>query len=671
MKRILLTFGAFLFITHLLSAQTVQWATEVLEFSSELTPIQYSAQQILGKPNVLPAGGESPNAWTPDRPNKKEFIKVGFENPIQIKQIAIAESYNPSAIFKIFVYDTEGREHLINTFNPRIIPYKGRMLNIFLQETSYKVAAIKMELDGAAVPDYFSIDAIAISDSDIPIIAQIDIPGAISEEIYIERLSDNVNSRYKEYKPLLSPDGATLYFSRKYHPQNAGGEKDPEDIWYSEWDSTKNEWALAKNLEELNNAGPNFISSVTPDGKTVILILGNRYLENDKMMAGISISSNESGSWSEPVDVEIENDYNFSDKANYFLANNRKTIIMSVEREDTQGGRDLYVSFIQPDSTWSEPLHLGDVVNSAGEESAPFLASDDKTMYFSSDGFSGFGGADVYITTRLDDTWTNWSEPENLGPDVNSDLEDLFFNIPVASEYAYYSRGVSEDDTDIFRVEMPLFKRPDPVILVKGKLINAKTKEPVEAKIVYERLPDGKELGMIKSNPETGKFELLLPAGDQYSIRAEAEGYFAETIPLDLQEVEEYDITLDQQLLQLVPIEEKAVITLNSVFFDFDKAVLKDESKPELNRIAKLMKEQESMEIEIHGHTDAVGPEDYNMQLSKRRAMAVNDYLKSQGIDQERMQVKYFGESRPVASNDDEEEGRKLNRRVEFEILKE
>ncbi|MGK7391210.1 MAG: OmpA family protein [Candidatus Cyclobacteriaceae bacterium M2_1C_046] len=670
MKRIFLTLGLLLFVTYQISAQTVQWATEVLEFSSELTPIQYSAKQILGKPNVLPAGGESPNAWTPDRPDRKEFIKVGFENPINIKQIAIAESYNPSALYKIFVYDTEGNEYLINTFRPRTIPYKGRMLNMFLQETSYKVAAIKMEFDGAAVPDYFSIDAIAISDSDIPIVAVIDIPDAISEEIYIERLSENVNSRYKEYKPLLSPDGATLYFSRKNHPQNVGGEEDPEDIWYSEWDSTKNEWALARNLRELNNEGPNFISSVTPDGKTVVLLLGNRYLDNGNMMAGLSFSSNEGGSWSEPQDVEIENDYNFSEKANYFLTNSRKSIIMSVEREDTEGGRDLYVSFLQPDSTWSEPLHMGDIINSAGEESSPFLAADDKTLYFSSDGFSGFGGTDVFVTTRLDDTWTNWTEPENLGPDVNSELEDLFFNIPATSEYAYYSRGVSEEDTDIFRVEMPLFKRPDPVILVKGKLIDSKTKEPIEAKIVYERLPDGKELGMIKSNPETGEFELLLPAGEQYSIRAEAEGYIAETIPLDLREEKRYDITIDQQTLQLVPIEEKAVVTLNSVFFDFDKATLKEESKPELNRIVKLMNEREGMVIEIRGHTDATGPEDYNMQLSKRRAMAVQNYLKSQGIDPERLNVEYFGESKPIATNETAE-GRKLNRRVEFEIVKE
>ena len=181
--------------------------------------------------------------------------------------------------------------------------------------------------------------------------------------------------------------------------------------------------------------------------------------------------------------IEIENDYNYSEKANFFLAQNRKVLLLSVMREDTQGGRDLYVSFLEEDSTWSEPLNLSNKVNTAGEESSPFLASDDKSLYFSSDGYSGFGATDIYLTKRLDDTWTNWSEPENLGPTINSQYEDLFFNIPGNSDFAYYSQGVSEDDMDIFRVALPVLKRPDPVILVKGKLIDAKTGEPIEAKI--------------------------------------------------------------------------------------------------------------------------------------------------------------------------------------------
>ncbi len=143
-------------------SQTVQWASKVIEFSSELTPVQYSAQQVLGKPNVMPAGGQNPNAWTPDKPKRKEFIKVGFDKPIQIEQIAIAESHNPSALSAVFVYDEAGKEYLIRNVNPMSVPLQGRMLNIFMPKTAYKVAAVKLEFDGAALADYFSIDAIAI-----------------------------------------------------------------------------------------------------------------------------------------------------------------------------------------------------------------------------------------------------------------------------------------------------------------------------------------------------------------------------------------------------------------------------------------------------------------------------------------------------------------------------
>lgn len=652
-------------------AQTVQWASEVIDFSSELTPVQYSASQILGKPNVLPAGGENPNAWTPERANKKEFIKVGFANPLQIRQIAIAESYNPSAIFKVFVYDENDTEYLVNTFSPRAVPLKGRMLNVFIEETPYKVKAVKLEMDGAAVPEYYSIDAIAISDSDIPIIPEISIPEFINPEILKERLSENVNSTYKEYKPLLSPDGKTLYFSRRNHPENVGGEDDPEDIWYSELDEN-GEWKLAQNMGEgLNNDGPNFVSSVTPDGKSVLLVLGNQYLDNGKMAAGVSVSSNASGSWSRPVALNIINDYNYSEKANFFLANNRKVLLMSVMREDSYGGRDLYVSFLQNDSSWTEPLNISNKVNTAGEEASPFLAADDKTLYFSSNGYSGFGGSDIFVTKRLDDTWTNWSEPENLGPTINSQYEDLFFNIPGNSEFAYYSQGVSEEDLDIFRVALPVFKQPESVILVKGKLLDSKTNEPIGAKIIYERLSDGKEIGIAESNPETGAFEILLPAGEIYGIRAEAEGFVAESQNIDLRNYKKDDEhKMDEMNLFLVPIEKESTVVLNNVFFDFDKASLKQESFPELNRVAELLKEREGLNIVISGHTDSTGPESYNLGLSERRARSVRDYLVKKGADEERLAIKYFGETKPTAPNTTVE-GRKKNRRVEFQIINE
>jgi outer membrane protein OmpA-like peptidoglycan-associated protein len=675
MKRIFLPLLFFACISFSSQAQVVQWASKVIEFSSELTPIQYAAKQALGKPNVLPAGGQSPNAWAPDRPNRKEFLKLGFDNPISIRQIAIAESHNPSAIYRVLAYDESGNEHVINTLNPMAVPLKGRMLNLFMEPTAYKVAAVKIEMDGGAVPDYYSIDAVAISDSGYPIIADIPTMQLLASGILIEVLDNNVNSEYKELNPLLSPDGKTLYFSRQNHPENVGGIQDKEDIWYSQLDST-GRWQLARNMDVLNNSGPNFVNTiqaVTPDGKSAIMLLGNQYLDNGKMLAGVSISSNVSGSWSKPVALKIANDYNYAEKANYFLADNRKTLLMSVERDETQGDRDLYVTFMNNDSTWSEPLNLGDVLNTAGEESAPFLASDNTTLYFSSNGFSGFGGNDIFVSRRLDETWTNWSEPENLGPEINSPLEDLFFNIPAASDFAYYSRGVSESNTDIFRVQLPIVKPPETFVTVKGKVVDKATGKPTKATIQYERLPDGKGAGVAQTNPETGEYELRLQTGHLYGLRAESDGQISESQNIDLRDVKPGQ-TLDARNFDLAPIEvtklePNVTITLNNIFFDFDKSLLKPESGPELDRLANMLKEKTTMEIEIAGHTDNLGTDEYNRSLSERRAKTVVAYLVRSGINQSRLSVQFFGESKPLESNETEE-GRERNRRVEFKILK-
>ncbi|HTE30940.1 MAG TPA: OmpA family protein, partial [Chryseolinea sp.] len=436
------------------------------------------------------------------------------------------------------------------------------------------------------------------------------------------------------------------------------------------------QWQLARNMgTKFNNSGPNFINtiqSVTPDGKSAIMVLGNKYLPNGKMLAGVSVSTRVNGEWSSPKALNIINDYNFNEKANYFLTDNRQTLLMSVEREDSYGDRDLYVTFIKSDSTWTEPLNLGDVVNSAGEESAPFLASDDKTLYFSSNGFSGYGGSDIYVSKRLDDTWTKWSEPENLGPEINSPLEDLFFNIPASSENAYYSRGVSEKNMDIFRIKLPILRSPEPWVTVKGKIVDKTTGKPLGAKVIYERLPDGKGLGISQSNPETGAYEIRLPAGELYGLRAEADEKLSENQNLDLRDIKN-DQTIEQNFnldpIGVANVAANASILLNNLFFDLEKSSLRPESFPELDRIAAMMKEKPSMEIEISGHTDVTGSEAYNLSLSKKRAASVAHYLAGKDINEERMTVLFFGESKPLESNETRD-GRKKNRRVEFKILK-
>lgn len=665
----LISLGFALLISTLIQAQDVQWASTVIEYSSELTPVPYSANQILHKPNVLPVGGESPSAWTPSKPDKEEFIKVGFEKPMKIQQIAVAESYNPSTVLKIFTYDKDNNEYLINEFSPKQISVKGRLLNIFFEMTPYEVSAIKVVLDGKAVPGYSSIDAIGISASNIPIEVTIRIAENLREDLVAERMTENVNSTSSELRPLISPDGNTLFFSRRNHPDNVGGEKDMEDIWYSERDQETGEWKEAKNLgANLNNKGPNFISSISPDGNSLLLLLGNEYHNKGKMRAGVSISMKTEDGWSAPMPLDIENNYNLSENANFFLSNSRKVLLMSIQRNDTHGERDLYVSFLKEnENKWTEPMNLGPILNTAHSEIAPFLAGDETTLYFSSKGFSGYGGNDIYLTRKLDDTWKNWSEPENLGPNINTDKDDQYFNIPASGEHAYFSREFSLDNMDIYRVQMPVLFKPSPVILVKGKVFDSKTKKPIGSKILYEKLPEGMEVGEATSSAGTGDYQIILPSGSNFGYRAESDGYLAISANIDLSDITEYkEIEKD---LYLVPIEKEGVFALNNIFFDFDKASLKQESTPELNRLISFLTESPSIKIQIAGHTDSKGSDAYNKQLSEKRAKSVQDYLLTNGIASSRVSYIGHGESKPITTNETDE-GRSKNRRVEFKILK-
>lgn len=673
--RKILPLALILSLTLSAQAQVVQWASKVVAFSSQVTPKQYSANMVLGKPNVLPGGGHNPGAWQPDKPGRKEYIKVSFDNPMQIRQVAVAESVNPTALFKVTAFDENGTAYELQTLNPAPLPIRSRMLNVFVELTAYKVAALRLDFDGGIVPnkDYFGIDAIGISDSNFPIVADITQSEAVAAGIIIEPLDKNVNSDFREINPLLSPDGKTMFFSRANHPENIGGKADMEDIWYSELDE-QGHWRLAKNMgPEFNDAEPNFVNSVlaaTPDGNSMILLLGNKVID-DKTHAGVSITTNVGGKWSTPKPLNIINEHNFSDQTNYFLANNRITLLMSKHRTDSHGDRDLYVSFLQADSIWSEPLNLGSVVNTHADDVSPYLAVDDKTLYYSSKGFSGMGGFDVYMTKRLDDTWTNWSVPENMGKIINSHYDDLYFNMPSSGEYSYYSRGVGHNNTDIFQVKLPPELSPEIIAEVKGSLVDAKTDLPIGATIVYERLPDGKKLGESYSDPANGKFDLKLPMGYFYAIHAEAKNYISESQNLDLRNLRrDKNVKVEFKLrpIQIVQIEKEAVVRLNSIFFDFAKAILKPESFPELDRVVKLLNDKPNMTIEVDGHTDNVGPDATNLVLSQKRADAVKAYLVTKGIVADRVKAKGFGETRPLVSNDDEEGGREINRRVEFRI---
>ena len=494
-------------------------------------------------------------------------------------------------------------------------------------------------------------------------------------DIVKEPLGININSRYIDFAPVISADGMTLYFSRVNDPVNISPQE-KQDIWFSTLkkdDDGEMVWGPAQHPKfPLNNEGYNAVISVTPDGNSLLLM--NTYTPDGRAKSiGLSISRRTNDSWTIPKDITITNFYNRAKYNEYCLSPDGKTMLMSVERDDSMGEKDLYVSFLMSDvgdnQVWSEPKHMGAVINTAGNESTPFIAADGVTVYYSTSGKPGYGDADVFVTRRLDSTWTRWSEPQNLGQPINSDGFDAYYTVPARGDYAYLvSTHPMRGDLDIYRVLLPFSARPRPVVLVAGRVLDAETQQPVSAKIVYEDLSLRKEIGIARTSPLDGAFKISLPAGTQYGFFAEAAGYYPSSEQINTTDLKSYtEITRD---LLLKPIGTSTAIRLNNIFFDSGKSDLKQESFPELDRLAVFLLSNPSIEIELRGHTDNVGSKAYNDGLSQTRVNAVRDYLvRKKNIQSTRLRAKGYGMTAPIADNATEE-GQQQNRRVDFQIVR-
>lgn len=593
---------------------------------------------------------------------------------------------------------------------------------------------------------------------------------AISVAQEKENLGENINSPYGEVNPVISPDGKTLFFCRDKHPDNLEGEynktyyfrykkKQSQDIWYSE-KKPDGSWSDAKNIgKPLNTEYPNFVLSVSPDGNT--LLLGGLYKIDGRWTTGVFISNRTLEGWGYPQKLNIKNENNKSRVVNYYLSSNGKTMLMQLERDDGFGGTDLYVSFREDDLNWSEPLNLGDVVNTPENERTPFLAADGVSLYFSSRGRGGFGDYDVFLSRRLDDTWLHWTKPMNLGATINTKSENSFYKLSASGDFAYFaSPENSLGERDIFKVILPEHLKPKPVVVISGKVLNSQNGEPIEAKIFYQILPQFAKAGEARSNPKTGEYQIILPAGKAYQFHAEASGFLSVSDNIDLSEITEYKqirrdlklnpigepyvivtgrvidaasrtplkaqvifrrksesgtrgatmsdendgkyqitlpvgeiyeynaetenyepvygeldvsgVTRNSEMsrdIEMVAVGEGETINMRNITFEYRSASITKESITELEKLAKFMKNRPYLRIEIGGHTDDRGSDSYNQKLSESRAKSVAEFLTGRGVPFDKVSYKGYGETQPIAPNDTPQ-GRELNRRVEFKLLK-
>jgi len=682
MKRKLIFILGLILPSSYMYAQQQQWASELLEFSSELSAYEYAAQQVLGEPNVLPNPGDNPNAWMPRRSDRIDFIKVGFENPMKVQQVAIAESYHPGAISEIYFYDSNGREYLINTFTPRPLPVEGRLLNVYINETDYEVAAVKVVIDGSTVTGYNAIDAIGISGTKIPLIATQELAIIRNPVLTGDMLSLKATGMISDTHPVFVKKFNTLFFTRAFHPDNIGGSEDPGDIWITKVTLQGTMLEPEPLGEEINNYGLSTSGGYySIEGKDIFLF-GNITGKANRSQSNVVLTEKSENTWLNIKEQKIKNDFIVSFNADYTLAAKGRVLIISTLRYDTQGGRDLYISHRDGENNWTEPINMGKGINTANDEYSPFYAESESALYFSTAGYAGFGKGDIYRILRTDSTWNNWSEPINLGPDINTSFDEKYYYFDEMDNYVYFARNDEDSVYHIIRMDRPTISEPTPMVVLRGNVSESNTNRPIASELSVALMPEGKNMGVAVSDESSGQYEILIPSGFEYQVSIIEEGFepYNKSIFLENrneQYVKEYDIPLTSLVMvatEVVDVDTEEVVMvkepeLGDVLFDFDADNPQDDSIPSIDKVIEFLSNNEEYKVELGGYTDHIGNETYNRRLSQRRAEQVKKYMVSKGIEPERIIAKGFGEELPEQMTYDKGELQRY-RRVEFNLTK-
>jgi len=555
------------------------------------------------------------------------------------------------------------------------------------------------------------------------------------------KMDKAINTFRQEGAPVISQDGNTLYFFVMNHPENTMGKDDTQDIWVSKKDGS-GAWGIAQHLgSPFNIHRSNQVLTIFSDGS--LLVKGGK----TKGTKGFSIVTGNS-----LREIEVK-DFKSMNKGRFYggtMTADRKHLIMYFSEKENSPYSDLYASHQQSDGSFSAPVKL--TLSTSMDEVGPFVSPDQKSLYFAS-GRSAPGKqglVDIYNAPIVDDTWTNFATPVNMGKPINTGGDDFYFTID-ASGNVFTSRANKALDgaqLDIytlvpktfkitligtvlnektmqpmqanvelkitgkdplklqstpqgrFETKMPeitafniaasssgfipkdeAFKIPvlnkdttlnveillKPVakkLILVGNVYDKKTQQPLAAKLDINLKTDRKT--SMKMVAEGGKYEKEIPKLGWYMISASADGYLNLTDSIEANDEGMSPFTRD---LYLQPIEVGITVRLKNIYFDFDKTTLKEESFPELNKVVDFLKRNGSVEIEIAGHTDSKGTDDYNVNLSQGRSQSVVDYIVSQGIDGFRLAAHGYGEGKPIDTNESDA-GRANNRRVEFTIVK-
>jgi outer membrane protein OmpA-like peptidoglycan-associated protein/tetratricopeptide (TPR) repeat protein len=467
-------------------------------------------------------------------------------------------------------------------------------------------------------------------------------------------LGDSINSPVSEYYPTITLDGKELVFTRRVNNFN-------EDFYGSRF--IDNKWTLAKGLSgNINTALNEGAQNISQDGQWLIFTGCN--LPEGMGSCDLYISFLTPEGWSKPENLGYTINTEAWESAPS-LSPDKRDLYFASNRPGGYGGSDIYVARRLPNGRFSEPENLGPEVNTAGEESCPFMHADNQTLYFTSNGHLGYGGDDLFLVKK--GPKGSWSKPINLGYPINTIENEGSLVVAADGKTAFYAsdRSDSHGGLDIYTFELRKDIRPAKTLWVKGKVFDKKTSKGLPSAVELTDLSTKEVLSKVQTD-ETGNYLITLPVGKDYAFNVNRRGYlfFSENFPLSQKDPDStYNIDIPLQ-----PIEPNAVIVLKNIFFDTKMFELKPESTTELDKVVQLLKDNPTLKIEISGHTDNVGKSDDNLKLSDNRAQSVVKYLVTKGIKPERLLSKGYGALKPVAPNTSEE-GRAKNRRTELKVI--
>jgi len=463
-------------------------------------------------------------------------------------------------------------------------------------------------------------------------------------------LGDSVNSPESEYLPTLSVDDSLLVFTRR--------EKDGGEYFYRSHQNANNHFSPSARIRgTLNQEAFKGAITVSANGEWLVFagnIAGKTYGSFD-----LYLCYNTPSGWSEPENLGNNINTEFWESTPTLSPDNR-ALYFSSKRTGGFGGADLYVSYRDAQGKWGEAINLGPTINTIGDEQAPFIHADNQTLYFTSNGLTGYGGSDLFVIRSSSNN--KWSSPENLGYPINTIENEGSMAVAPNSVDAYYAsdRTDSRGGLDLYQFELRKDVRPRKTLYVKGFVYDMNTKKGLPSNVELIDNTTGNPLMNVQTD-ETGFYFITLPVGEDFTFTVNRKGYLFFSKNYQLQD-KVADSTYRENIF-LKPITIHAKMVLKNILFGIKDATLKDVSKIELDNAVKFLKDNSHIHVLIQGHTDNKGNANDNLLLSNNRAKAVVDYFIEKGIDKNRLTFKGLGSTLPIADNNTEE-GRAINRRT-------